>query len=233
MMKLLSIGSHFSADAQRLLFRVGLAGGKGIFCQNLNIGENAPSIAAVTDAVYDLERNGANCLCKVGREQQCKISVEEALEQLTWDIVTLDACHDTPVSVLSELAAYIRLHCPSAKLYLHQTWGEKTDQVVAFCKKAAEALNVDGIIPSGAVMQGLQDAGATPFLDDGNRAGRGLGCVAIGLTWCKTFFGSDFKIDTEKPLGITGNLAKYLAEPVTPEEYVLAEQCAARAVCEG
>ena len=128
-MKLLSIGNSFSQDAQRWLHDVAELNGFELETVNLYIGgcslETHWENVLHNNAFYDLEQNGIS----TGR----KISIFDALHMENWDVITvqqvsqLSGIPESYEPYLENLAAYVREHCPNAKLYFHQTWAYEID----------------------------------------------------------------------------------------------------------
>ncbi|MBE6758161.1 MAG: DUF4886 domain-containing protein [Ruminococcaceae bacterium] len=123
-MKVLSIGNSFSQDAQRWLHQCAASAGVDLTCVNLCIGgcslarhwQNVQS----GEAAYTYEVNG----CYEG-----EAALVDTLRAEAWDIVTVQQVSGEsgrPQSFwpeLPQLAEVIRRECPSATVYIHQTWG--------------------------------------------------------------------------------------------------------------
>ncbi len=220
-MKILSIGNSFSQDAQRYLHRVAAAEGVEMFCQNLYIGGCSLETHArnlCEGGVYELEQNGAST--------GTFITIRDALQSESWDVVTLQqASHfswnfDTYVPHIDEVAAAVRTLAPTAKLYIHETWAYEQDSVrltqelgyadqhdmlrdiVASYKKAAALIRADGIIPCGHAMMAAIEQGVTVHRDTFH-ASFGAGRYLLGLTWYMTLTGNS-----------AGNRIVELDEPV-------------------
>ena len=202
-MKILSIGNSFSQDAQRYLHRISVAAETPVKCVNLYIGGCSLRThyfnMLENEKKYQFEFNGENT--------GIFVTIKEALMSDSWDYVTLQqvsldsARWGSYQPYLSELAAYVRKYAPQAKLLIHQTWAydnenlqrlEKAgftnaknmyDAVRATCKQAAEAIDADGIIPSGyAVNLAIQNGIACPYRD-GFHLSTGAGRYLVGLLW--------------------------------------------------
>ncbi len=236
-MDILSIGNSFSQDAQRYLHRIAKADGTGLRSFNLYIGGCPLSRhyrnMLSGEKAYELEMNGENT--------GFKVSMEEALLNRDWDVVTLQQVssqspyHETYEPYLQELADYVRKCAPKAKLVIHQTWAYEQDSkrlneelgyrdqadmfrdIKAAYGKAAEGISADLLIPSGEVFQELIAAGEKVHRDTFH-AGLGLGRYALGLLWYAVLTGRE----------IEGNTFADFDEALTPEQVVLAKRCAAK-----
>lgn len=211
-MNILSIGNSFSQDAQRYLHDIAHAAGEKMECINLYIGgcslERHFNNMRENVRAYGLECNG--------HITGFPMSIEEALENRAWDIVTLQQVShqsflpETYHPYIDELAAYVREKAPSAKLYIHQTWGyedgserllqmgfrsfkEMFEAVKATYSDAAAAVRADGIIPSGEVMAELLAAGVPSVHRDTFHASWGLARYALGLLWFRVLSGKSVK----------------------------------------
>ncbi len=123
-MKVLSIGNSFSQDAQRWLHQCAASVGVDLTCANLCIGgcslarhwQNVQS----GEAAYEYEVNG---------EYVRMAALTETLRADAWDVVTVQQVSgesgrpQSYVPHLPWLAEVIRRECPTAKLWLQQTWG--------------------------------------------------------------------------------------------------------------
>ena len=123
-MKLLSIGNSFSQDAHRYLHK--LATEAGFELETVNLFYGGCSLKQHWEfyeqnlAVLDIHFNGGTF--------EKKVSLKEALEADTYDVITLQqASHfsgipKTYFPYLQKLANLIREKQPNAKIYFHQTW---------------------------------------------------------------------------------------------------------------
>ena len=216
-MKLLSIGNSFSQDAHKWLSPLAEAYGGQIDAVNLYIG-GCPLEAhwnnyVSGEAVYDLELNG---------EKLRKISISESLQSDDWDVITLQQasrfCGDptTYEPYLTNLADAIRDACPTAVLWLHQTWAYETDfshewfegygydqarmyrQLMEANRSAARKLNCP-ILPVGEVIQHIRTScpgfdyrnGGLSLNRDGFHLSRLYGRYAAALTWFACLTGAD------------------------------------------
>ena len=156
------------------------------------------------DRVYELQYNG----CPTG----FKVSLNEALLNREWDVITLQQASHRSFDYrsyepyISELAAYVRRCVPKAKLYIHQTWAYEEnshrllniakygtskamlDDVVRSYDLAAKSINADGIIPSGELFGKLVENGIEGIQRDTFHASLGIGRYALGLLWYSTLY---------------------------------------------
>lgn len=210
-LQVLAIGNSFSQDATRYLHQIAHAGGDTIDVINLYI-PGCPlerhyrnMIGNIRD--YKLESNGFHT--------GFSVTLEEALLNRTWDVVTLQqASHfsahfDTYEPYISELAAYVRKYQPKAKILIHQTWGyenesqkllnvagfatmrEMTEAVCNTYAMAAKAINADGIIESGKMLLWLAENGAQKVHRDTYHASHTIGRYALALLWYRSLGGNN------------------------------------------
>ncbi len=138
------------------------------------------------------------------------VSIAEALASDDWDYVTLQQA--SPLSFdyssyqpyLNELADYVRMYVPKAKILIHQTWAYEQgserlnkmagfdnsqtmlDRIKAAYNLAAEEIQVDGIIPCGEAMMRVLDKGIDKIHRDAFHADLGLGRYLLALVWYMT-----------------------------------------------
>ena len=130
-MKVLSIGNSFSQDAHKWLHQLAQANGVEMETVNLFIGgcslQTHWTNVAENNAYYDLEINGGLPVRK--------ISIREALDMDTWDVVTLQQVSQLsgmPESYepyFSLLLQEVRTRQPKAKIWFHKTWAYEMDSV--------------------------------------------------------------------------------------------------------
>ena len=208
-MEVLTIGNSFSQDATRYLHAIARADGEKINVINLCIGgcslERHYRNMLSGERAYALECNGHNT--------DFRISLDEALLNRQWDVITLQqASHfsfneDTYHPYVSALADYVCECSPKAKIYLHNTWAYERDSqrllevakyetpkkmledIVKAYSSAAKVINADGIIPSGQLFGKLSENGITNIHRDTFHASRGVGRYALGLLWYKVLTG--------------------------------------------
>lgn len=231
-MNILSIGNSFSQDAQRYLHRIAAADGVKLNSFNLMIGGCTLSThyrnMLSGNAAYTLEMNGVST--------GFKVSLEEALLNRDWDVVTIQQAspkspkYETYQPYLNELAEYVRTCVPQAKLAIHQTWayeetsprltemmgyathGDMFKDIEKANEKAYKDAEADLLIPSGKVFSAL--SGKEKIHRDTFHASLGLGRYALGLTWYKALTGND----------VMNNSFRDFDEEVTAEQIALVKK---------
>lgn len=227
-MKILSIGNSFSQDAQRYLHRLALKEGINMKTVNLYIGGcplRTHYLNILEDkAAYDFQFNGEST--------GLKVSIRQVLASDDWDYITLQqASHYSAkpgsyTPYIEEVADFVRMYCPKAKLLIHQTWAYETGSVklagqerfatdaemFAEVEKAYETaaglIDADGIIPAGKAMLTAAQTGIEKIHRDTYHASLGAGRYLLALCWFKYLTGRD----------ITDNGFDGFDVPVTPEE---------------
>ncbi len=226
-MKILSIGNSFSQDAQRWLHQCAASAGVDVTCVDLVIGgcslarhwQNVQS----GEAAYEYEVNG---------EYVRHAALVDTLRADAWDVVTIQQVSGQsgrPQSFLPELpwlAEVIRRECPTAKLWLQQTWcyasySEHPD-FPAYDKNADEMTRRvrDGyetasklveapLIPTGNVVQALRGRFEEMLYRDGFHLSLVYGRYAAAVTWLATLCGVDPEAVTFAPSegGVTADPA--------------------------
>ena len=210
-MNILSIGNSFSQDAHRYLHQIAKSDGVNIDAYNLYIGGCSLSqhyrYMLDNGRHYHLEMNG--------KDTGFAVSLEEALLNRDWDVVTVQQasiksfCYDTYQPYLDKLCEKIRLCVPKAKIAIHQTWAYEQDSlhlneragykdhrdmfsdIKSAYKKAAKDVNADIIIPSGETLQRLIANGAEKVYRDTLHVSLGLGRYTLGLLWYSVLTGND------------------------------------------
>ncbi len=129
-MKVLSIGNSFSQDAHKWLHKLALKNGCEMETANLYIGgcnlEMHWNNYLENKADYSWEQNG--------NRGERNISLNEALEIDSWDVVTIQ--QSSPLSgrpqsyfpFLQNIATVVREKQPQAKIYFAQTWSYEIDR---------------------------------------------------------------------------------------------------------
>lgn len=234
-MNILSIGNSFSQDAHRYLYEIAKSDNFTLDSFNLYIG-GCPLSRHFQNMLsgkrgYTLEMNG--------RSTGFFVSLEEALLNRNWDVITIQQVsnksvdYETYQPYLNELVTYVRRCVPKAKIWIHQTWayeqGKKTlhedlgfpDQKDMFLAlkaayaQAVQDIRADGIIPSGEVLQALLANGIEKVHRDMAHAGFGAGRYALGLTWYAMLTGRD----VEKVAFCDFD------EEVTPQQMAVVKKC--------
>ena len=129
------------------------------------------------------------------------------LERNDWDFVTLQQVSQSSVDygtyqpALNRVNDFVREKAPAAKRLIHQTWAYAPDSprlteelgyharqemfrdLERAYQRAADAIKADGIIPSGAVFEAMQDQTDARMYRDGFHASLGIGRYVLGLLW--------------------------------------------------
>ena len=234
-MNILSIGNSFSEDAQRYLHGIARADTVDLYVVNLCIGgcslESHAGNAKTGAKAYVFQENGVIT--------ERLMSLEEGLSLAKWDIVTIQQ-----VSVLSfreesyypyiyELADFVRLHAPGARLLIQKTWayedgcdrlaeirGDRRamtmyQELSAAYSKAAKEISADGVIPSGDLLELMRQKGIEKLYRDTFHASWGFGRYAIGLLWYRVLTGAD----------VTENEFRDFDEPISDQQIAEAKAC--------
>lgn len=234
-MNILSIGNSFSHDAQRYLHKIAKSDGFELNSFNLYIGSCSLSMhyrnMLSKQCAYTLEMNGEST--------GFKVSLEEALLNRDWDVVTIQQVsgkspyYDTYQPYLNELVEYVRRCVPKAKIALHQTWAyeencqrlnvelEYNSHIDMFndlkkaYEKAAKDIKADVVIPSGELFQKLISNGIEKLHRDTFHAKLGIGRYALGLLWFAVLTGNDVKDNTFSDFD----------EEILPEQIEIVKNC--------
>lgn len=234
-MEVLAIGNSFSQDATRYLHRIARAAGENLNVTNLYIGgcslERHYRNMLSGERAYMLESNGE----KTG----FPVSLEEALYNRKWDVVTIQQVSSQSIDpetfrpYIFTLTDMIREYAPKAKLLLHETWfyeegsyrlekelGFPTENAMLHKIQTAygqigKEIGADGIIPSGTLFGKLREAGIQKLHRDTFHASYGLGRYALGLLWYRYLTGNS----------VSENTFADPDEPISPEEYAIAKKC--------
>lgn len=208
-MKVLSIGNSFSQDAQRWLHQCAASAGVELTCVNLCIGgcpivrhwQNVPS----NEPTYEYEVNG---------EYVRHATLMETLREEAWDVVTVQQVSGQsgrPQSFLPELpwlAEVIRRECPTAKLWLQQTWcyasyathpdfpayncnSDEMHRRVRDGYEMASKLVDAPLIPTGNSVQALRPRFERLLYRDGFHLSPTYGRYVAAVTWLATLCGVD------------------------------------------
>ena len=210
-MKILSIGNSFSQDAQRYLHRLALKEGVQMKTVNLYIG----GCPLRTHYLNILDDNAAYDFQFNGESTGLKVSIRQAIVSDNWDYITLQqASHesakpDSYTPYIEELAEYVRVYCPKAKLLIHQTWAYETGSaklqgqerfatdaemfaaVEEAYNKAFQLIEADGLIPAGKAMLTAAQSGIEKIHRDTYHASLGAGRYLLALCWFKHLTGND------------------------------------------
>lgn len=235
MKKILLISNSFGEDASRYLYGIARAANENVKVVTLYIGgcslyrhyRNMLS----EERAYEFILNG----CRSG----LSVSLKEALLSDEWDFVALQ--QSSPLSgdegsyfpYITELASYVRKMAPAAKLYIHETWSfaagcerfsltgfstreEMITAVKKAYKKAAKAIDAEGIIPSLDAMNRLYAEIGDRAYRDGFHCSLGVGRYMLGCLLFMIFFGKDAE----------GNAYRDFDVAVSDEEIVMAQKLA-------
>ena len=234
-MNILSIGNSFSCDAQRYLHRIAKADGVELNTFNLYIG-GCPLAKHYRNMLsqqqeYVLEMNG--------NSTGFKVSLQEALLNRAWDVVTVQQAsrnsvdYDSYQPYLDKLVEYVRMCVPKAKIIVHQTWAYAQESprlapvmgyssykqmladLMSAYEKAAAAVSADDMIPAGEVLDALLENGIEKVHRDCHHASCGVGRYAIGLMWYKILTGND----------VTNNTFADFDEEIPAEQVAIAKKC--------
>ena len=234
-MEILAIGNSFSQDATRYLHQIARAADVQLNVTNLYIGgcslERHYRNMLSGERAYQLESNGV----KTG----FPVSLEEALWNRKWDVVTIQQVSSQSIDpetyhpYIFTLTDMIREYAPKAKLLLHETWfyeqesyrltqelgfpTEKAmlEKIQAAYSQIAREIGADGVIPSGTLFGKLREAGIAKLHRDTFHASFGLGRYALGLLWYRYLTGNKV---AENPFADPD-------EPISNEEYAIAKKC--------
>ncbi len=237
-MQVLSIGNSFSQDAQRYIHGIARAAGDSVTTVNLYIGgcslETHYNNMVGNTRDYTLECNGMST--------HFPMSIEEALTNRAWDVVTLQqvsslsARPETYHPYIESLAAFVREKAPTAKLYIHETWAyeegcERLHHLAGFphaadmlsavksaYAQAVKDISADGILPSGTLLGAMIEAGVPKIHRDTFHASLGLGRYALGLLWYRVLTGKS----------VENNSFRDFDEPVDEREIAIAKACVER-----
>ena len=211
---ILAIGNSFSQDACRYLHQAAKASGIPTKVVNLYIGgcplelhwQNAETGAQA----YEYELNGIST--------GTFISLEEALEEEFWDVITLQqASHDSGwldsyEPFMGLLLDYIRERAPRARILLHETWAydaasthprfvryhrdqaEMYDKLHHYYTQMSEKYGLT-IIPCGTVIQHLRNipefnisSGGRSLCRDGFHMSLDYGRYLLSCVWLRKLF---------------------------------------------
>jgi len=233
-MEVLSIGNSFSQDATRYLHQIARSAGVELTTVNLYI----PGCPLDRHYRNMLSQERAYTLMFNGESTGFTISLDEALLNREWDVITLQqqsarsADYNTFQPYGMELFDYVRTCAPKARILLHQTWplGSENPRLAAAGYATPQEMfqsieenyqrfladvGADGLITSGKLLMTLLEKGVESVHRDGLHTTKGLGRYALGLLWFKTLTGkrvADIPFDD-------------FDEPVSPEEVALAKAC--------
>lgn len=138
-LKLLAIGNSFSIDATGFLPQIAKDGGKQLAIGRASIGgcslERHARHLAEAEAGDEAGRAYKGFIDPNTR-QRSDVTIIEALQADTWDIVTLQQVshlsfqRDSFQPYLDQLIAAVRKYAPTAEIVIHQTWVYREDHPI-------------------------------------------------------------------------------------------------------
>lgn len=219
-MKILSIGNGLSRCAHSYLPKIAK-------CDNMSM--TLANLYSYKCSLEDYARNAETGEGKYtfeyydeGRMKLNEIdnfSLERALSWEEWDIVTLQQAaamsglEETYIPYIGSLCSFIREKCPTAMIFLHQTWaydslyeGEEFDKygrdsakmqqmINSCCQSALESCMADGIIPAGEAFAIERERYGTALTGDGIHGSRAGDFLASAVWYC-TLTGNDIRKNT-------------------------------------
>ena len=234
-MEILAIGNSFSQDATRYLHRIARAAGVELNVTNLFIGgcslERHYRNMLSGERAYQLQYNG--------EETGFPVSLEEALYNRKWDVVTIQQVSNDSFDAESfrpyifALTDMIREYAPKAKYLLHETWAYEEgserllngagfptetamlEQIQSAYLKIATEIRADGIIHSGTLFGKLRQKGIQKLHRDTFHASFGVGRYALALLWYRVLTGNS----------VVENTFMDLDEYIAPEDYTVVKRC--------
>ncbi len=243
MIKMLSIGNSFSQDA--LAYFKGMADDAGIEVEVWHLCIGGCSLEHhYNNMMADLPRYGFS----VNGESRPATCLSEVIEKEQFDIVTIQqvsnmsGLYSTYHPYIDRLLEYIRKHQPNAKLWWHKTWAYEKDSshqgFALYCKDQAimykaicsvvEKINaevkLDGIIPSGDVVQTLRTKPEFNYPQEPSLCRDGFhmhllyGRYAVAATWFETLLGGNILenkfADFDEKVGALGETAMHRIEVI-------------------
>lgn len=234
-MNILAIGNSFSEDATRYLHEIAAKDSEDLTVVNLCIGG-----CSLEQHCKYLFEGTKNYLLQInGAQASAYVTLDEVLQDGRWDVVTVQQVshmsfdRTTYEPYIYQLVSHIRSRLPSARLYLHQTWAYEADSdrllnmagyptpdkmladIVRVTREIAEAAVMDGIIPSGELLDRIGKLTSTPLHRDTFHASLGLGRYALGLLWYRVICGQT--ASQEMSLAVD--------EPIASEDISAAHAC--------
>ena len=234
-MEILAIGNSFSQDATRYLHRIARAAGVELNVTNLFIGgcslERHYRNMLSGERAYQLQYNG--------EETGFPVSLQEALYNRKWDVVTIQQVSNDSFDAESfrpyifALTDMIREYAPKAKYLLHETWAYEggserllngagfptetamLEQIQSAYLKIATEIRADGIIHSGTIFKKLRQNGIQKLHRDTFHASYGVGRYALALLWYRVLTGNS----------VLENTFTDPDEYISPEDYAVVKHC--------
>ncbi len=213
-MKILSIGNSFSQDAHRYFAEIAKKNGEDITAVNIYIG----GCSLKQHYINLLDDEKAYAYQFNGQDTGLWVSIREVMKSNAWDYITLQQVSSESFQIESylpyirKICEYIKLHCESAEICLHQTWAYPAERlrlqkfgysatkdmlfdVKRTYDEVAHIIGVSNIIRSGEALLWAYEAKGEDVYSDAIHAGLGFGRYMLGLVWYRHFFGmsDDFK----------------------------------------
>ncbi|MDE7387442.1 MAG: DUF4886 domain-containing protein, partial [Muribaculaceae bacterium] len=233
--RILAIGNSFSQDAvEQYLHELALAGGDTAIIGNMYIGgcslERHVNNARGDKHDYAYRKIGADGV-KIERKNA---SLLEALNDEPWDYISmqqaspLSGLYESYSEWLPELNTFVKKNGPSkARRVMHQTWAYSKDAshtgfknydrdqlkmynaIVDANKKAARAVGIKTIIPSGTAIQNARTSYLGDHLNrDGYHLDYGVGRFTAACAWYEKLFGHDVEKNSYIPARMSPDIAR-------------------------
>ncbi len=236
MIKMLSIGNSFSQDA--LAYFKGMADCAEISVEVWHLHIGGCSLERhYNNMMADLPEYGF----LVNGETKPNARLSEVVENEQFDIITIQqvshmsGLYSTFHPYVDELVKYLRMHQPSAKIWWHKTWAYEIDSghsgftaycknqdimysaICTVCEKITKEVSLDGIIPSGDVIQTLRQTPEFNYPQEPSLCRDGFhmhllyGRYAVAATWFETLLGGNITanpfLPPEEKVGVLGKPA--------------------------
>lgn len=236
-MKILSIGNSFSVDATEYLHKMAKSAGVEIETHNMYIGgcslEMHEKNYLSDEAAYEFYLNGES----TGEY----VSISEMLDKDEWDYITLQqASHfsinfKTYMPYILQLSNQVRVACPKAKQFIHQTWAYEdgsqrlteelgynsfNDMYADIEKAYAQAAELISApqIPCGRAFYIAHEKGIAPLHRDTFHAQIPQGRYLLAAVWLEFF------------AGVNASEGDFVPEGMSVEEKKLLDSVAHEAV---
>lgn len=225
MMRILAIGNSFSVDA--LHYFRDITEAAGMEAETLDLFVGGCSLKQHVGYIQDQTREYV-CF-RNSEETEERISVQEALEEQAWDIVTIQQASqdsgraETYEPYGTEVIDTVRKYVPDARIWFHKTWayehnsdhpgfaGYNSDQEQMYkqISTAVSKFTADHelpVIPSGDVIQALRQQpcfdvknGGESLCRDGFHMSMTYGRYAVAAAWFEMLLDGDIRGNTFIP----------------------------------
>lgn len=236
MIKMLSIGNSFSQDALAYFKDMADLAGIAVEVWHLHIG-GCSLERHYNNMMADLPEYAFF----INAEAQPSAKLSQVVENEQFDIITIQqvshmsGLYSTYHPYGDELVEYLRKYQPSAKIWWHKTWAYEIDSshagfnaycknqsvmysaICSVCEKIVKELSLDGVIPSGDVIQALRSTPEFNYPQEPSLCRDGFhmhllyGRYAVAATWFETLLGGDVTTNTylppEEKVGVLGQSA--------------------------